>query len=186
MKLILFIIIFISLVLQPISFGQVFDTPGLVNRFPIKTDGRIFEVKTVTNFDIPDYQFNSDEKRLSFIISSNVQNNLAEFEIPKNLLGGNFTFFLNDQEISTDLQTNEKISFISVEFPGRGLHKFDIIGTTYLSETNDALKTSTFPSKTSEVDFGLLFLIIGIIAASTTGGVLFLKKRKNSYSLTKD
>ncbi len=177
MKLILFLIISISLLVQPYAFGQSFDTPGFVNRFPINTGGEVFEVKAVSSFDIPDYQFNKDEKRLSFIISSSVTNNLAEFEIPKNLLSGNFTFYLNNEEIFIDVKTNELISFITLEFPGKGLHKFDIIGTTYLSETNDA--------KTLGADFGLLILIIGIIAAAGAGGVVFLKKRK-THSLTKD
>lgn len=179
MKLVLFIIIFISILVQPYSFGQSLDTPGLVNRLQIKTDGNVFEVKTVANFDIPDYQFNGDEKRLSIIISSSVNNNLAEFEIPKNLINGNFTFYLNNEEISAKVKTNELISFITVEFPGKGLHKLDIIGTTYLSETNDI-------PKTSETEFTMIFLIAGIIAAAGIGVAVFFKKRKNIHSLTKD
>jgi len=175
LKLILFIILFTSLLLQPSAFGQFFDTPGLVNRFPIQTDGRVFEIKTVTNFDIPDYQFNRDEKRLSFIISSSVENNLAEFEIPQNLISGNFTFYLNDKEIFPEVQYNELISFITVEFPGRGLHKIDIIGTTYLSGENVILKTPTSNQMIFGMDFSFLLLIMGIIAA-VVGGVVFLKK----------
>lgn len=163
--------------LQPTAFGQFFDTPGLVNRFPIKTDGYVFEVKTVTNFDIPDYQFNRDEKRLSFIISSSVENNLAEFEIPKNLISGNFTFYLNNQEIFPDVQYNELISFITVEFPGRGLHKIDIIGTTYLSGEDIIPETPTSNSpEIFGINSSLFLLIIGIIAAAATGGIIFLKK----------
>lgn len=177
MKLILFIIIFISILVQLSVFGQYFDTPGFVNRFPINTGGSVFEVKAVSSFDIPDYQFNSTEKRLSFIISSSVSNNLAEFEIPKNLINGNFTFYLNNEEIFPDVKTNELISFITLKFLGSGLHKLDIIGTTYLSETNDV--------KTPGIDYGLSILIIGIIAAAGAGGAIFLKKRK-THSLTKD
>lgn len=182
MKLILFLIISISLLVQPYAFGQSFDTPGFVNRFPINTGGEVFEVKVVSSFDIPDYQFNKDEKRLSFIISSSVTNNLAEFEIPKNLLSGNFTFYLNNEEIFADVKTNELISFITVEFPGRGLHKLDIIGTIYLNETIDV---NTNDVEIFGTDSGLLILIIGIIAAAGAGGVVFLKKRK-THSLTKD
>lgn len=182
MKLILSIIIFISLLIPVSAFGQYFDTPGLVNRFPIKTGGEVFEVKVVSNFDIPDSQFNSDEKRLSFIISSSVTNNLAEFEVPKNLISGNFTFYLDNKEIFPKVKTNELISFITAEFPGKGLHKFDIIGTTYLSDTNDA---DTSEVEILETDSGLWILIIGIIAAAAVVGAIFLKKRK-VHSLTKD
>ncbi|HET6517197.1 MAG TPA: hypothetical protein VFG25_03140 [Nitrosopumilaceae archaeon] len=178
MKLFLFIILSTSLLLQPISFGQVFDTPGLVNRLTIKTDGHIFEVHTVSNFDIPDYQFSSDEKRLSVIVSSNVSNNLSELQIPKNLLDGNFTVYLNNQEILADIQSNEKITFIAVEFPGKGLHKLDIIGTKYLP--NAAVSNIQNPqhSKSFELDSVLLFIIIGIIVAIGAGVAIFLKKQK--------
>ncbi len=129
--------LFIVPVFAPSAFGQYFDTPGYVNKFPIETGGYIFEVITVSSFDISDYQFSSEEKKLSFIISSSVSNNLFEIQIPKNLINGNFTFYLNDQEIIADVKTNEKISFITIEFPGKGLHKIEIIGTTYLPEFSE-------------------------------------------------
>ncbi len=108
MKPLLFVIIFTSLLFAQSAFGQFFDTPGLVNRIPIETGGYVFEVITVSSFDIPDYQFSSEEKRLSLIITTSVSNNLLEIQIPKNLINGNFTLYLNGQEISADVKTNEK------------------------------------------------------------------------------
>ncbi len=137
MKLVLFVIIFISLLFTPSAFGQYFDRMGLVHHLPVETGGYIFQVESIANFDIPDYEFSSDDKRLTIFISSNVQNNLGEIQIPKNLINGNFTFYLNDQEIIADVKTNKKISFITIEFPGKGLHKLDIIGTTYLPEFSE-------------------------------------------------
>ncbi len=75
MKPFLFLIIFTSLLFAQSAFGQYFDTPGLVNRLPVETGGYIFEVHTVSSFDIPDYQFSSEEKRLSLIISTSVSKN---------------------------------------------------------------------------------------------------------------
>ncbi len=155
MKPFLFIIIFTSLLFAQSAFGQFFDTPGLVNRLPVETGGYIFDVITVSSFDIPDYQFSSEEKRLSLIISTGVSNNLAEIQIPKNLINGNFTFYLNGQEIFADVKTNEKISFITIEFPGKGLHKLDIIGTTYLPEFSE---------------------IAQLVLATSLIGIIFLKK----------
>ncbi len=155
MKPILFAIIFTLLLFVQPAFGQFFDTPGFVNRFPVETGGYIFEVQTVSNFDIPDYQFSSEEKRLSFIISSSVSENLAEIQIPKNLINGNFTFYLNGEEILADVKTNEKISLITMEFPGKGLHKIDIIGTTYLPEFSE---------------------IAPLVLATSLIGIVFLKK----------
>jgi len=157
LKSFLFVIIFISLLFVQPAFGQFFDTPGFVNRFPIETGGYIFEVQTVSSFDMADYQFSSEEKRLSFIFSSSVSNNLAEIQIPKNLINGNFTFYLNGQEIFPDVKTNEKISFITMEFPGKGLYTLDIIGTTYLPEFSE---------------------IAPLILATSLIGILFLKKIK--------
>lgn len=155
MKPFLFVIIFTSLLFGQSAFGQFFDTPGLVNRLQVETGGYIFEVITVSSFDIPDYQFSSEEKRLSLIISTSVSNNLAEIQIPKNLINGNFTFYLNGQEISADVKTNEKISFITIEFPGKGLHTLDIIGTTYLPEFSE---------------------IAQLVFATSLIGIVFLKK----------
>jgi hypothetical protein len=155
LKPFLFVIIFTSLLFAQSAFGQFFDTPGLVNRLPVETGGYIFEVHTVSSFDIPDYQFSSEEKRLSLIITSSVSNNLSEIQIPKNLINGNFTFYLNGKEIFADVKTNEKISFITIEFPGKGLHKLDIIGTTYLPEFSE---------------------IAQLVLATSLIGIVFLKK----------
>jgi len=57
--------------------------------------------------------------------------------IPANLINGNFTFFLNDQEFFPVVKYGEEISFITVEFEGDGRHKLEIIGTTYLPEFSE-------------------------------------------------
>jgi hypothetical protein len=189
LKYILFATVFLFLVISQSAFGQYFDTPGLANTFPVETGGYVFEVETVSNFDISDYKFSSDDKRLTFFISSSVQNNLGEFQIPKNLINGNFTFFLDDQEIFPDVKTSEIISFITVKFSDSGLHKLDIIGTTYLPESRPIDESETPPLYTNpmlpESEFGLL-LILGIVAAAVTIGAIFIKKRKHNHSLTKD
>jgi len=158
LKLILFTIIFLILVF-PIAFAQISDKTGLAKRFTIETGGYNFEVETVSSFDITDYEFSSDEKRLTFFISSTVRNNLSEIQIPKNLINGNFTFYLNDEEIFPRVQGNEKISFITIEFPGTGFHKLDIIGTTYLPEFSE---------------------IAPLVLATSLLGVLLIKRIKNS------
>ncbi len=81
---------------------------GLVHHLPVETGGYIFQVESIANFDISDYEFSSDDKRLTIFISSNVQNNLGEIQIPKNLINGNFTFYLNGQEIFADVKLMKK------------------------------------------------------------------------------
>lgn len=126
-------VLFLSF-LTPLSFGQEFDTPGLQQVITIDTDGYSFEVETVSNFALTDFEFNKEAKKLTIFLDSSVQNNLSEIQIPINLINGNFTFFLNDQEIFPKVQQNEQISFITFEFEGDGKHKLEIIGTTYLPE----------------------------------------------------
>jgi len=158
LKLLFFVIIFVSVLFLPSAFGQISDKTGLVNRLPIETGGYNFEVVVTASFDIPRYEFNSDEKRLTIFITTTVKNNLGEFQIPINLINGNFTFYLDDEEVFPVVLSNEKISFITIEFPGNGLHKLDIIGTTYLPEFSE---------------------IAPLVLATSMLGVLFLKRIRN-------
>jgi len=154
LKLTALFIILLVLPLSPIAFA-LGDKTGFLQRHSIETGGYNFEVETVSSFDVTDYEFNSDEKRLTMFISSTVQNNLVEIQIPKNLINGNFTFYLNDEQIEADVKGNEQISFITLEFPGDGFHKLDIIGTTYLPEFST---------------------IASLVLATSLIGILFLKK----------
>jgi len=115
------------------AFGQpLSDKTGLVTRFDVETIGHSYEVKTVSNFDVLDHEFNKDEKRLTIFINSGLENNLGEIIIPKILLGGNFTFYLNDLEIEPKVKSNAKISFITLNFTGEGNNKIDIFATDVL------------------------------------------------------
>jgi len=118
----------------PSAFGQLSDKTGFKQTFIIETGGYEFPVDVTSSFNVERLDFSSDEKRLTFHINNALKQNLAEIQIPKNLTNGNFTFFLDDQEIFPKVQTNKKISFIAVEFNGTGIHKLDVIGTTYLPE----------------------------------------------------
>ena len=124
----------LSLIVVPSAFGQLSDKTGLKQNFIIETGGYEFPVDVTSSFDVQKLDFSSEDKRLTLHINSAVEHNLAEIQIPKNLTNGNFTFFLNDQEIFPVVKLNKKISFITLEFEGKGMHKLDIIGTTYLPE----------------------------------------------------
>lgn len=133
LKLLFFSLILFLLVI-PDASAQISDRTGLKQNFVIETGGYEFTVDIVSNFNVENIEFSSEDKRLSFYINSGLENNLSEIQIPINLINGNFTFILNDQEILPIVKKNEKISFITLEFDGTGKHKLDIIGTTYLPE----------------------------------------------------
>jgi hypothetical protein len=156
MKILLLAVVASMLFLGP-AFAQLSDKTGLRQHFEIQTGGYEFDVGATTNFDVTNYEFDKDEKRLTLFINSGLENNLAEIEIPKNLINGNFTFFLNEQEIFPKIRGNEKISFIVLEFPGTGVHKLDIIGTTYLPEFSD---------------------IAPLVLATSLAGIIFLVRKR--------
>ena len=80
-------------------YGQLLsDATGLINRIDIQTSGYDFEVVLTSNFDLVDYKFDKNSKQLTLYLDSGLENNLGEIIIPSNLLNGDFTFFLNDQE----------------------------------------------------------------------------------------
>lgn len=113
-------------------FGQLSDRTGLLTRLDVDTSGHTFEVVTVSNFEILDHEFDKNEKRLTIFIKSSLEDNLGEVTIPKNLLGGNFTFQINDVETIQEFKSNERISFVTLNFTGIGNNKIDIIGTDAL------------------------------------------------------
>ena len=128
---ILLLIPLLLLIVSP-AFGQLSDRTGLTTHFDVETAGHSYEIESTSNYDISDYEFNRDEKRLTIFISSGLENNLGELIIPKILLGGNFTFYLNDLEFNPNVRSNEKISFITLNFNGTGNNKLDIFATDVL------------------------------------------------------
>ena len=179
MKILLFIPILLLLIFTP-AFGQsLSDATGLVNRLDIETSGHTFEIKTVANFDIQDFDFDKDEKRLTLYIDSGLENNLGEIIIPQNLLGGNFTFYLNDQEFFPNIKSNDKISFVTLNFTGSGNNKIEIFGTTYLNglTERDFISEAIQKGETFNDSLGWWALagFLVIIAAYIT---MKIKKRK--------
>ncbi len=161
-------------------YGQLLsDATGLVNRLDIQTDLHSFEVETVSNFDIPDFEFDKDEKKLTLYITSGLENNLGEMMIPRNLLGGNLTFYLNGEEYFPKINANEKISFVTLNFTGSGDNKLDVFGTTYLSGLSEnAGEKSTLEFRESP-DYSLeLIALAGSLVAVAAFVVLMMKKRK--------
>jgi hypothetical protein len=131
----LFISFLLLLVVTP-AFGQLSDRTGLVNRLDVKTDGYVFEVETVANFDIQDFNFDAEQKRLTLYISSGLENNLGEVYLPQTLLSGNLTFYINGEKYSPTIKINDNISFITLNFTGSGNNTIAIIGTDYLHMVN--------------------------------------------------
>lgn len=138
MKAFLLVPLLVLLVGVPASGQMLSDKTGLLYRLDIEAGGHTFEVETVSNFDIRDYSLDQDQKRLTLHIFSGLENNLAEVIIPQDLLGGDFTVYLNHQEFHPKIRSNDKISFITLNFTGSGSNRIDIYGDTYLGKTDAA------------------------------------------------
>jgi len=150
LKLFFFIPLLLLLIVTP-AFGQLLsDKTGLVNRFDVETGGYTFEVKTVSNFDVIEHEFDKDEKRLTIFINSSLENNLGEIIIPQLLLSGNFTFYLNDMQYNQKIKSNDKISFITLNFTGIGNNKIDIIATETFAEVEEKPETLVIDESPSE------------------------------------
>ena len=166
------------------AYGQLLsDATGLVNRLDVETGGYTFEVEVVSNFEIPNFEFNEDEKKLTLHMTSGLENNLGEVIIPQNFLGGNLTFYLNDQEYFPTVNMNERISFLTLNFTGSGENKLEIFGTTYLSgldtveELNTPLESKPIPLDTDN-EFIYVIIIVLLIIAGVIGVVIFAVKRR--------
>ena len=150
MKSFLFILLLLFLVVIPASGQLLSDKTGLVNRLNVESGGYEFEVETVSNFDIVDHQFVKDEKRLTIFIKSGLENNLGELIIPKGLLSGNFTFYLNNQPYEPKIKSNEKISFVTINFTGSGNNKIDIIATNTIVSLDEEKDVEISDNSNSE------------------------------------
>ncbi len=130
-------ILAVASIFLPTAFGDLSDKTGLKKDFTIKTDGYQFNVVTTASFDIEGVKFNKDEKKLTLKTSSEIENNLAEIQIPLNLIDGDLTVFVNGTQTFPKILKNDKISFLTMEFSGKGVTNIEIIGTTYLPEFSE-------------------------------------------------
>ena len=165
------------------AYGQFLsDATGLTNQLDVKIGEHTFEVETVSNFDIPNFEFDGDEKKLTLYISSGLENNLGEIIIPHNLLGGNLTFYLNDKEYFPKINSNEKISFVTLNFTGSGDNKLEIFGTTNLfglTEKDEMMQKDSSSLQQGETfDDSLVWLALaGSLIVVAAFIVMKIKKR---------
>ena len=183
MKILFLIPLVFLFVISP-AYGQLLsDATGLVNRLDVQSGGHTFEIKVTSNFDISNFNFDKNLKRLSLYINSGLENNLGEILIPQSLLGGNFTFYLNDQEFFPKINSNEKITFVTLNFTGSGNNKLEIFGTSYLdglTEINEIIqeKPPSFQKGETFSDTIGWLALVGIPVVVATFVIMKIKKRK--------
>ena len=118
----------------PAPSAHALDNPGLRQTVTVHTGGYDFDVVATSTFAVEGHEFSADEKRLTLLVDGAISENLAEIVVPSNLIGGNLTFHLDGEPIPARVRTGGDFAFATVEFPGEGSHRLDIVGTTYLPE----------------------------------------------------
>ena len=194
MKSIILILVVLFFVITPASGQLLSDATGFINRLDVQTSGHIFEIKLTSNFDLTDYTFDKDQQQIILYLDSGLENNLGEIIMPQNLLSGNFTFYLNDQEFFPKIQSNEKIHFITLNFTGSGSNIIAISGTEYLSgldeitpienKTSEDFDTDFLPpdrqfDKISSDDYLVWLIVGGVVIVIAVFAVTKFLKNKN-------
>ena len=193
MKTIVLFSIVLLFVITP-AYGQLLsDATGLINRLDIQTSGHNFEVVLTSNFDLVDYSFDKNNKQLTINLDSGLDDNLGELVIPTTLLNGDLTFYLNDEEFFPNIQSSEKVHFVTLKFSGIGSNVLSISGTEYLVGLDEIvpIQNDSSPSSTDS-DFlppngqfdttssenNLIWLIVGGIvdAIIVVVAIKFVKK----------
>jgi hypothetical protein len=184
LKAILFIFVALIFVITPV-YGQLLsEATGLVNRLDVEIGGQTFEVETVSNFDVRDFEFVEDDKKLTIFISSGLENNLGELIIPQSLLGGNMTFYLNDQEYFPKVAATERVTFVTLNFTGSGDNKLDVFGTTYffgLTEKAEDIQNESPPTSQSVETFddSTLWIVLAVPLIGVIAFVVIKIKKRN-------
>ncbi len=178
MKIAFLIPLVLLFVVIPVYGGTLSDATGLAYILDVETGGHSFEIKTVSNFSIPDYHFDEEKKSLTLYITSGLENNLSEILLPQNLLSGNFTFYLNDQEYFPQVKSSERISFITLNFTGSGDNKLEIIGSTYLDGLTE--EEILLLEQEESLDSSVMWIVIAgsLIIVAVIVIVIFKKKNK--------
>ena len=120
------------------AMGQIqikgLDHPGIKWEWPIKADQYNFTVVTTTNYDMKNVTFNKDAKMLTFFGNSSLTENIAEIEIPSNLIGGNYTVYQDGKQVSPIILKNGNLTTVVLKSNDSGNMETKVMGTTYLPE----------------------------------------------------
>ena len=130
-KLLLFLIV-LSLTIPLADATQLSDKTGLKFTFPIKVDDYSFVVEATGNLDVTNIDFNKEKKSITLFVLSSIEDNSLEISFSKELIGGDYTILLDNDEFIPELQQGNKITFVTMDFLGIGKHKIEIFGTTSL------------------------------------------------------
>lgn len=163
-KKFLILLVIISISIPIVDAIPLSDKTGFKYTFPVKTDNQSFTIEATGNMDVSKIDFNKNEKSITFSLNSSIESNLLEIVIPKSLIGGDFKFYFDNNEIFPNFNSGKNTLFLTIEFFGIGEHELVIEGTTYL-ETFDV---------TEKINYELIGASINSIESNpSTGSLIF-------------
>lgn len=119
---------------QQVTAPKNLDHPGIKWDWKIKAENYTFDVSTVSNYDMKNVTFNKINKELVFTGNSTHDGNIAEIDIPHNLIGGNLTVIQDGKPVSAIVIPGTDSSTIMLKFNQTGMMDTSVFGTTYLPE----------------------------------------------------
>lgn len=119
---------------QQVTAPKNLDHPGIKWDWKIKAENYTFDVSTVSNYDMKNVTFDKINKELVFTGNSTHDGNIAEIDIPNNLIGGNLTVVQNGKPVSAIVIPGTDSSTIMLKFNQTGTMDTSVFGTTYLPE----------------------------------------------------
>lgn len=119
---------------ETVSAPTGLDHPGIKWNWKIHAESYTFDVTTISNYDMKNVTFNKINKELIFTGNSTHGGNIAEIEIPRNLIGGNLTVMQDAKPLSAIIIPGTNSSTIMLKFNQTGISTTSIMGTTYLPE----------------------------------------------------
>jgi hypothetical protein len=140
-KKLLILLVILSIVVPFSDAVPLSDKTGLKFTFPVKTDGHSFVIEATGNLDISNLDFDKEKKSITLFVLSSLENNSLEISFQNNLLGGDYSIFVDNIQFLPELQEGHDTTFVTMDFVGTGKHKIEIFGTTYLDifEINDVI-----------------------------------------------
>ena len=135
-KKLLILLVLVSISIPLATALELSDKTGFRFTFPIKTDDHTFVVEATGNLQVTNLDFNKEKKLITLFVMSSIENNSLEISFSNDLIGGDYTILLDNNEFPAKLQEGRHSTFVTMDFTGVGKHKIEIFGTTYLDIVN--------------------------------------------------
>lgn len=167
------------LVSVPAFAEPLSDMTGLKTTFSVQVGANSYPVETVANFDVKNISFSNN--KLVFEINSSLDRNIGEIQIPNDITSGNLTFSLDNNTITPKVLHNEKISFITLQFPGNGTHKLEVGSDFVPAEPKTEPPALAEPVVDHSNDSLIILAVVGIVIAGAAGttGAVYLRRKKD-------